>query len=95
MEEEIKEKLLKELQEIKRDFPIVAHLNDYQRRMWENAYFIEIETKVKEAIEETSKAKDEEFDKILDDIDFTSFDSTGSTPNMDALKEEIKRRKQK
>lgn len=68
MTNEIKEKLLKELQEIKKDFPIVAHLDDYQKKMWKNACFIEIESKVKKAIEETSKAKDEEFIKILDKL---------------------------
>ena len=95
MKDKIKDKLLKELQEIRTDFIVVAHLNDYQKRIWENACFIEIETKVKDIIKETSKAKDEEELRFLFEMNSKYKLFNGNVFMNDMVKDRIEEIKQR
>lgn len=59
------DEILKELEEIKNTFTATAHLTDYQKRMWENACFIDIKNQFEKAISLTRAECEKE--RELDD----------------------------
>lgn len=55
---------IEELEKIKNTFTATAHLTDYQKRMWENACFIDI----KNQFEKAKLQQTEEILKIIEEM---------------------------